>query len=175
MRTGCERRPASPPRRRRGSARPRQRRRGASPGRQGFTEVVGSASSPSIASPHLNADAHRQRHSSPPALTIDRAAWRRRTRPRRRALEGDHQPVAESLDLASVVGGDSVAQRAEVAAQQRLALDVPERGEQLRRADEIGEEECEYAGRHAYALRRYSGEGSPAMPAQRRARGSRPP
>ena len=60
-----------------------------------------------------------------------------------RAREGDHQPVAEALDLAASVTVDRVAKNGEVGAADPVGVVVAEGGEQRRRADEVGEQDRE--------------------------------
>ena len=57
------------------------------------------------------------------------------------ARERGHQSVAEALDLSPAVRVDRVAQGREVRAAQLVGGVVSERGDQVRRADEIGEQD----------------------------------
>ena len=62
-----------------------------------------------------------------------------------RAREGDHEPVAEILDLLAAVGGHGRAQDAEVGSAQGFPLVVAHAGQQLRRPDEVGEEQRDHS------------------------------
>ncbi len=63
------------------------------------------------------------------------------------AREGGHHPVAQSLDLLAVGGLDGAAEDREVGPAQYLSSVVAEAGEELGRADEVGEDERHHTAR----------------------------
>src|SRR5438094_10551413 len=71
-------------------------------------------------------------------------------------IEGDHEAVADGLDLAAAVGSDGVAEEPEVDAAHVFCLVVAKALHQLSRADEIREENRDGSracfGRHSTAI-----------------------
>jgi hypothetical protein len=92
------------------------------------------------------------------------------------ASEREHQPVPRALHQLPAVRGGGGAQIAEMALPQVLVRGLPEARRQLRRTDDVGEENCERLGAHqqvfppsrgyAGSLRpvKESGEFSPPLP-----------
>ena len=63
-----------------------------------------------------------------------------------RAHERDHQAIAEVLDLLAAMGGDRRAEGAKVGAPHLIGGVVTESGAQLRRPDQVGEQDRDRAG-----------------------------
>ena len=130
----------------------------------------------------MQPDAHRQRRARfTPVVALDRLLDADRAAGGVDAAgEGDHEAVAEALDLAPGVCERDVAQDREVRPPQPLGVVVAEGVEQLGRAHEVGEEQGDGAGgrrwgegaasasRSSACSARVAGEGATPSSARRR-------